>query len=121
MMQLAIIFGICLLSEGITKILPFAFPSSVIAMILVFLVLFSGILKIYHIKKQTDFLLENMAFFFIPAAVSIADNLFYMQGKLLIIIFICIVSTITTFFITALAVKGTVILEKHLKELKNHD
>ena len=60
-------------------------------MLLVFGLLLWGPLKVYHIRKQTDFLLDNMAFFFIPPAVSIVENLHYMEGKLLILIFICFI------------------------------
>lgn len=115
MLQLAIVFALCLLGEAIAKMLPFPFPASVISMILVFLVLLQGQLKVYHIRKQTDFLLDNMAFFFIPAAVSIMDNLDYMQGKLVQIILICFISTVTTFFITAWSVQLTVKLQNKWK------
>ena len=122
MMQLAIVFARCLLGEAIASVLPFPFPASVISMILVFLVLLQGQLKVYHIRKQTDFLLDNMAFFFIPAAVSIMDNLSYMQGKLVQIILICFISTVTTFFITAWSVQLTIKLQNKWKGRRtNHD
>ncbi len=115
MLQLAIVFALCLLGEAIAQLLPFPFPASVISMILVFLLLLQGQLKVYHIRKQTDFLLDNMAFFFIPAAVSIMDNLHYMQGRLLQIIMICFISTVTTFFITAWSVQLTIRLQNKWK------
>ena len=118
MMQLAIIFFICLLGEAIAAILPFPFPASVISMLLVFGLLLWGPLKVYHIRKQTDFLLDNMAFFFIPPAVSIVENLHYMEGKLLILIFICFISTFTTFAITAWTVKAMIKLDEKRKERK---
>ena len=122
MLQLAIVFALCLLGEAIAQMLPFPFPSSVISMILVFLVLLQGQLKVYHIRKQTNFLLDNMAFFFIPAAVSIMDNLVYMQGKLVQIILICFISTVTTFFITAWSVQLTVKLQNKWKGRRaSHD
>ena len=122
MMQLAIVFALCLLGEAIASVLPFPFPASVISMILVFLVLLQGQLKFYHIRKQTDFLMDNMAFFFIPAAVSIMDNLSYMQGKLVQILLICFISTVTTFFITAWSVQLTIKLQNKWKGRRtNHD
>ena len=122
MLQLAIVFALCLLGEAIASVLPFPFPASVISMILVFLVLLQDQLKVYHIRKQTDFLLDNMAFFFIPAAVSIMDNLSYMQGKLVQIILICFISTVTTFFITAWSVQLTIKLQNKWKGRRtNHD
>ena len=65
--QICVIFAVCLASEGIAAVLPFSFPASVIGMILLFLLLLSGLLKIDHIREKSDFLLANMAFFFIPA------------------------------------------------------
>ncbi len=118
MMQLAIIFLLCLIGEVIAAILPFPFPASVISMILVFCFLLWGPLKVYHIRKQTDFLLDNMAFFFIPPAVSIVENLHYMEGKLAILIFICFISIFTTFAITAWTVTAMVKWEEKRKERK---
>ena len=71
LMQLAIILFICLLGEVIAAVLPFPFPASVISMLLVLALLLWGPLKIYHIQKQADFLLDNMGFFFVPPAVAI--------------------------------------------------
>lgn len=120
MMQLAIIFLICFIGEAIAAVLPFPLPSSVISMILVFCLLLWSPLKVYHIKKQTDFLLDNMAFFFIPPAVSIVENLHYMEGKLAILIFICFISIFTTFAITAWTVTAMIKLEAKRKERKHH-
>ena len=43
MSQLAVIFGVCLVSEGISSLLPFQFPASVISMILLLLLSISDI------------------------------------------------------------------------------
>ncbi len=119
MMQIAIIFLLCLIGEVIAAILPFPFPASVISMILVFCFLLWGPLKVYHIRKQTDFLLDNMAFFFIPPAVSIVENLHYMEGKLGILIFICFITVFTTFAITAWTVTAMVKLDERRKERRH--
>lgn len=119
MMQIAIIFLLCLIGEVIAAVLPFPFPASVISMILVFCFLLWGPLKVYHIRKQTDFLLDNMAFFFIPPAVSIVENLHYMEGKLGILIFICFITVFTTFAITAWTVTAMVKLDERRKERRH--
>lgn len=118
MMQLAIIFLLCLIGEALAAVLPFPFPASVISMILVFCFLLWGPLKVYHIRKQANFLLDNMAFFFIPPAVSIVENLHYMEGKLAVLIFICFISIFTTFAITAWTVTAMVKWEEKRKERK---
>lgn len=119
LMQMAIIFFICLLGELISALLPIPFPASVIGMILVFLLLLFGPLKVYHISKQTDFLLSNMVLFFIPPAVGIIENIHYLDGKLLIFLFICIFSTVVTFGITAWTVTAVMKWEELRKERRH--
>lgn len=69
--QLALIFGICLVGDLISSLLPFSFPGSVISMILVLILLSSRALKEEHLGESADFLLRNMTFFFIPPGVGI--------------------------------------------------
>ena len=49
--QLAIIFTICLVAECIAAVLPFTFPSGVIGMILLFLLLLFKFIKRRHIEE----------------------------------------------------------------------
>ena len=72
-LQIGLVLGICLLGEGVSLLLPIPFPGSVLAMIFLFILLLSGLLRPEHIKEKSDFLLKNMAFFFIPAGVGIME------------------------------------------------
>ena len=110
--QLAIVFGICLVGECISAILPFTFPSSVIGMIILFLLV--KIIKERHIKDVSQFMLKNMAFFFIPVAVSIMDNITYLQGHIMVFLLICIVATLLTFIATSYAVIGVMKLQEKI-------
>ena len=71
--QFGIIFSICWVSVILEKYIPFPIPATVIGLILLFICLVTGILKIENIKEKSDFLLGNMAFFFVPAAVGIIN------------------------------------------------
>lgn len=102
--QVAIIFSICWVSQIIEALLPIAFPASVIGMILLLLLLLSGVLRVDHIGEKSDFLLSNMAFFFIPAGVSVINYFDVLASALLPLLVICVVSTVLTFAVTAYAV-----------------
>lgn len=47
--EIAVVFGVCLISEGISFLLPFPFPAGVISLVLLLLLLFSGVVKERHI------------------------------------------------------------------------
>ena len=110
--QIGIIFAVCWLSQVIEKILPFAFPASVIGMALLLVCLITGLLKIEHIQEKADFLLENMAFFFIPAGVSIINYFDVLKSSVVQLVIICVVSTVITCAVTAWSVKLTLRLMK---------
>ena len=77
-------------------------------MILLFILLCVHILKVDHIREKSDFLLENMAFFFIPAGVSIINYFDVLKNwvvQLIVICVICVVSTVVTFAVTAYSMK----------------
>ncbi len=103
--QIGIIFSVCWISQLIEKFLPFSFPASVIGMLFILVCLLTGFLKIEHIQEKADFLLENMAFFFLPAGVSIMNYFDLLKESWLQIVIICVVSTVVTFAVTAYSVK----------------
>ena len=114
--QIGIIFTVCWLSILVEKALPFSFPASVIGMILLFICLLTGVLKIEHIQEKADFLLENMAFFFVPAGVSIINYFDVLKSSWLQLVAVCVISTVVTFAVTAWSVKLTVRLLSRLRE-----
>ena len=104
--QIGIIFALCWVSEIVGNLLPCAFPASVIGMLLLFVLLIFGILKVEHIREKSDFLLSNMAFFFIPAGVSIINYFDVLAGNVGKLLLICLFTTILTFAVTAWTIRG---------------
>lgn len=103
--QFGIIFSLCWLATVIEGLLPIAFPASVIAMLLLFVCLLAGVLKIDHIREKSDFLLANMAFFFIPAGVNVINYLDILKENWLPLLLICVITTVVTFAATAYSVR----------------
>ena len=60
-------------------------PGNVIGMLLLFLLLLCGIVKLEYLQDATDFLLKHLVFFFIPFAVGLMNwgSLFYQNGIVL--------------------------------------
>ena len=118
MYQIAIVFLICWAGQIVEALLPFPFPASVIAMVLLFVLLCTGRVKIEHIREKSDFLLSNMAFFFIPAGVSIMNYFDVLRSSAVRLVLICLITTVITFAATAWSVKLTMRL---LEGRKRHD
>lgn len=71
LIQLALVFAVCIVGDVISSLLPFAFPGSVVGMILMVILLMTNAMKESAIEESADFFLKNMTFFFIPFGVSI--------------------------------------------------
>lgn len=116
LVQIGIVFTICLVGEGIARLLPFAFPASVISMILLFLLLLSGALKVEHIREKGNFLLRNMAFFFIPSGVALIEQTDVLRGKVLPLLAVCLITTVLTFAVSAATIRLVSSWQNRLKK-----
>lgn len=107
--QIVIIFGICLISEGLCFLLPFSVPGSLVSMLLIFALLFTGVLKEEHIKETADFLIKILAFTFGPMGVGAVMELSANQNKLLAVILTILLTALITFlsgyFVAILVIK----------------
>lgn len=116
LLQIAVVFGICLVGEGLAALLPIPFPASVISMILLFLLLLFRVLRPHHIREKADFLVKHMAFFFIPAGVGIMEQFSLLQGSLLPLLLVVVLTTLLTFAATAFTVRGVLALQRRLSK-----
>lgn len=119
--QVGIIFAVCFAGELISKVLPITIPASVMSMILLFVLLLIKWIKPRQIERFGDFLLKNMAFFFIPAGVAIIEQFDTLKNYLLPFLLICFVTALLTFFATAYTVKGVMALQKKLRRRGNDE
>ncbi len=118
LVQIGILFGVCLLGESISSLLPVTVPSSVIGMLLLLLLLCLGILQTRHIEKLGDFLLKNMAFFFIPSGVGILDYYSVVSGSIFKLLLVCLLTTILTFAATAKTVEAVINIQERRRKQK---
>lgn len=116
LIQLVIVFAICLVSEVISAVLPFTLPASVIGIILLLLLLAFKIIKPNKLKDVSSFLLDNMALFFIPVVSSMIQYKDVLFANFWAIILICLLTTPLVFFVTGHVVQLTVKLMRKGKK-----
>ena len=118
--ELALIFGVCLIGEGIAALLPVAFPASVISMVLLMVLLFTGIVKDRQIHVVSHFFVANMAFFFLPTFVGLLEHVELLKSQGLPLVLIAVMTTPVVYLITGWTVQLLMLRRRRRKE-KNHD
>lgn len=103
--QFSIILSIYFLGELIQKTSGLPIPGNVMGMLILFFGLYTGIIKLSMIGKISDFFLENLAFFFLPAGVSLITCFTLLEGKWTAILVVSLISTVITLAVTGLTVQ----------------
>ena len=103
--QLTLIFFICLIGEWLVKFLPFAFPGSIMAMIILSLLLLTQVIKEKDIKEVSDYLLEMLGLFIVPSSVIVIEHLELIQQIAIPLLIISLILLILTFASCALTIR----------------
>lgn len=94
--QFTIIMMISFAGEVMHSLLPLPIPASIYGLVLLFLLLCAGIIKLRHVKETAVFLIEIMPVMFIPAAVGLLESYGALKAMLIPFLVISVVSTVTT-------------------------
>lgn len=92
--QIFIILLFSLLGELCKAVLPFSIPTSIYGMVLLFVALCFGLVKVDMIKETSDFLLGIMPLLFVPAGVKLIGAWGVLEPVLVPVIVIMIVTTV---------------------------
>jgi holin-like protein len=111
--QLLLIIGIFLIGEILSKTLKLPLPGNIIGMLLLLFLLMTKIVKLEMIEEVSDFFLKHLAFFFIPAGVSLMAKFGLIKDSIWQILLICIVVTLAVIAVTGLTVQSTAALQDY--------
>ncbi|MDL2263452.1 CidA/LrgA family protein [Synergistaceae bacterium OttesenSCG-928-I11] len=106
--QFAILFVVCMAGVFLSGLFPFPLPASVTAMMLMFFLLLAGAIRPEALREVSDFMLGNMALFFVPPGVAILEHIDLIRGDGPKLLVVCAVSMVLTFAATLVAVRLTV-------------
>lgn len=93
------------LGEILNRIIKIPIPGSVIGMILLLTALLTGIIKLSQVEELSNFLLDHLAFFFIPAGVGLLSVLGVIRGSWYLILLVTFLTTIIVMSVTGLVVQ----------------
>lgn len=100
-----IIFGIYLIGELISGLLNLPIPGNILGMLILLFLLCTKVIKLEQIQTVSTFLLDHLAFFFIPAGVGLMTSVGVIKDTWIRIIVVCIITTIIVIASTGLIVQ----------------
>ena len=92
--QFMIILLVSFAGELLKYIMPFPVPASIYGLIILFVLLETGILKLDAVKETSVFLIEIMPLMFIPAGVGLMESWGDLNSMLVEVLVIILVSTV---------------------------
>ena len=110
--QLLIILIVSCIGELLNFFIPLPIPGSIYGMILLFILLCCGVIKISQIKETGDFLIDIMPILFVPSAVGITSQLDQLKSIWIQIIIITIVTTFLVMGITGLVTQAVIRMKR---------
>ena len=114
--QFGIIAGVSFIGELLNAVLPFPIPASVYGLVLMVVLLMTKVVKLDMIEDTADFLISVMAIFFLPSSVSLMVNMDIMQGSIVKLLVMCVVSTAVVTAVTGLVAQLVIKLKNPNKE-----
>lgn len=107
-----IILIISCIGELLNFFIPLPIPGSIYGMILLFILLCCGVVKLSQIKETGNFLIDIMPMLFIPSAVGIVSQLDQLKSIWIQIIIITIVTTFIVMGVTGLVTQAIIRMKK---------
>lgn len=98
--QAVIIAAVTFVAEIIKYLLPLPVPASIYGLILLFVLLKTGAVKLSQIEETGNLLLELMPLLLVPASVSFLTVLDTIQDMLLPVLIMGLIGTILVMFVT---------------------
>lgn len=84
----------------IQNIFNLPLPGTILGMLILFVLLWTKVLKVESIEKVCDFLILNMIIFFLPPAVELLEYMALLKTGFLKIIILLVATTVITMIVT---------------------
>ena len=113
--QIAIIASVSFAGELLAHFVPLPIPGSIYGLVLLFLLLLTGVVKLSQVKSVGDFLISFMPIMFVSPLVALMENVDACKAFIVPILIIVTISTVTVMAVTGL-VSQAIIKKNEEKE-----
>ena len=98
--QLLIILGFTFAGEALNRVIPLPIPAAVYGLVLLFVGLRTGLVKVEKIKTVGNWLITIMGVFFVAPVVNLLDSWAAVKDMLLPVLVIVVLSTVAVFAVS---------------------
>lgn len=98
--QFLIILVINFVGIIIQNLFHLPLPGTILGMLILFILLWTKVLKVESIEKVCDFLILNMIIFFLPPAVELLEYMTLLKTGFLKILILLVATTVITMIVT---------------------
>ena len=92
--------------------IPLSVPGSIYGLILMFVLLLTGVLKVEHVKETGEFLIEIMPLMFIPAGVGLLTAWGILKPVCVPIILITVITTVVVMIVTGRVTQAVIRMDR---------
>lgn len=116
MKQFCLIMFISFLGEVLHHYLPLPIPSSIYGLVILFVGLMTGVVKLSYVEETGRFLIEIMPLMFIPAAVGLLESWGILAPIWIPIIGITLITTVIVMIVSGKVTQFVIRLENRSEE-----
>lgn len=98
--QFGIILAISFVGEVCNHVIPFPIPASIYGLVILFVGLLTGVIKLSNVRETGKFLIDIMPIMFIPAAVGLLESWGILQPIWVPVVCITLLTTIIVMAVT---------------------
>lgn len=116
--EMLIVLAIYFVGQFISTALHLPLPGNILGMIILLILLCTKIVKVEQVDTVSTFLLDHLAFLFIPAGVGLLNAVSDLKGNIINLLIIVITSTMVIMASTGIIVQFVMKLMNKNKEKK---
>lgn len=113
--EMLIILAVYFVGEALSKFFHLPIPGNILGMLILLFLLCTKIVKVEMIDKVSTFLLDHLAFFFIPAGVGIVTAFNVLRGNTIKLLIVAVVSTFIIMAVSGIVVQFVINLSEKKK------
>ena len=117
--EMLLVLAIYFVGDFISKGLHLPLPGNILGMIILLILLCTKIVKVENVDNISTFLLDHLAFLFIPAGVGVLNAMNVLNGNITKLLIVVITSTMVIMAVTGTIVQAVMkLMDKKKKNNK---